>query len=92
MLAQPGLQSAIGIRTVTKDGRPLPNVSVEGTSGDGIVCKVTTDGQGFGSLRGCGSDLGTLHISAHLQGYVATATDICVATALSPLFSRLIFG
>lgn len=73
---QPGDKSAIHVHTVSKDGRPLPNAIVEGTSRAGITCRVITDNQGRGTLRGCGDALTTLHISAHLQGYVAAATDI----------------
>lgn len=54
----------------------MPRVIVEGTSRAGVDCKVTTDDQGRGTLRGCGDDATTLHISAHLQGYLDAATDI----------------
>jgi hypothetical protein len=73
---QPSGKSTISIHTVSKDGRPLPGVIVEGASRTGIVCKVITDDQGRGTLRGCSDDATTLHISAHLQGYLAVATDI----------------
>ncbi len=73
---QPSDKSAIHVHTVSRDGRPLPNAIVEGTSRAGTTCRVITDNQGRGTLRGCGDDLTTLHISAHLQGYVAAATDI----------------
>lgn len=76
LYGQPSGKSAISVHTVTKDGRPLPGVIVEGASRAGIVCKVITDNQGRGTLRGCSDDVATLHISAHLQGYLAAATDI----------------
>jgi hypothetical protein len=73
---QPSGVSTINVYTVSKDGRPLPSVIVEGTSRAGIICRTTTDNQGHGTLRGCSNDSTTLHISAHLQGYIAAATDI----------------
>jgi hypothetical protein len=68
--------STISVHTVSKDGRPLPSVIVEGSSPSGIICRTITDSQGRGTLRGCGDDSITLHISAHLEGYFAAATDI----------------
>lgn len=73
---QPSGISTINVHTVTKDGRPLPGVTIEGTSQAGITCKTITDNQGHGTLRGCGDNPTTLHISAHLQGYIAAASDI----------------
>ncbi|HEY6406459.1 MAG TPA: hypothetical protein VIY29_03215 [Ktedonobacteraceae bacterium] len=61
---------------MSKEGQPLPSVIVEGSSRAGIVCRTITDNQGRGILRGCSDDSTTLHISAHLQGYIAAATDI----------------
>lgn len=54
----------------------MPGVTIEGTSQAGIACKTITDNQGYGTLRGCCDNPTTLHISAHLQGYIAAATDI----------------
>ena len=73
---QPSGENTISLRTVSNDGRLLPGAIVEGSSRAGIVCRVVTDSQGRGTLRGCGNELTTLHISARLQGYVAAATDI----------------
>jgi hypothetical protein len=74
--AQPASIGTINVHTVSKDGPPLPGVVVEASSKAGIVCRTITNKQGRGSLLGCNSDSGTLHISAHLQGYMAAATDI----------------
>ncbi|WP_263366516.1 TonB-dependent receptor [Edaphobacter bradus] len=68
--------SAINVHMVSEDGRPLPGVIVEGTSQAGIICRTITDNLGRGTLRGCSNDSTTLHISAHLQGYMPAATDI----------------
>ena len=73
---QPSGIKTINVHTVSKDGRPLPSVTVEGTSGTGITCSTVTDSEGRGNLRGCGDDLTTLHITAHLKGYIAAAADI----------------
>jgi len=73
---QPNGVSTIQVHTVSNDGRPLPSVLVEGTSPAKILCKTITDDQGRGTLRGCGDASTTLHISAHLQGYMAATTDI----------------
>ena len=86
---QPSGIKTINVHTVSKDGHPLPSVTVEGTSGTGITCSTITDNEGRGTLRGCGDDLTTLHISAHLQGYIAAAADITkdetiVEIALTP--------
>ena len=76
LYGQPSGKTTISIHTVTKDGGPLPGVIVEGASPAGVVCKVITDNQGRGTLRGCSGDVTTLHISAYLQGYLTAATDI----------------
>ena len=73
---QPSGTSTIKVHTVSKDGQPLPSVIVEGTSPTGIACRTITDNQGLGTLRGCGDNSTTIRISAHLQGYMAVATDI----------------
>jgi hypothetical protein len=73
---QPNGINTINVRTVSKDERPLPGVTVEGTSQAGFACKTITDDQGRGTLRGCSEDSTALHISAHLQGYTAVTTDI----------------
>ncbi len=70
-----------------------PGWVVEGNSGAGIACKTITDNHGRGTLSGCGDDSATLHISAHLQGYIAAAADINtkdetnLEIALTPLTS-----
>ncbi len=74
--AQPTGIGTIHVHTVSKDGRPLPGVIVEASSQAGIVCRTITNKQGQGSLLGCSSDSVTLHIAAHLQGYMAAATDL----------------
>jgi hypothetical protein len=73
---QPSGTSTILVHTVSKDGQPLPSVIVEAASPAGIACRTITDNQGRGTLRGCGDHSRTLHISAHLQGYIAAAADI----------------
>ena len=73
---QPSGKSTISVDAVNADGQPLAGAMVEGSSRAKIVCRAITDKQGRGILRGCGDDSTTLHVSAHLQGYVAAATDI----------------
>ena len=73
---QPRGTATITVHTVNKDGQPLPGVIVEGTSPAGIPCRTITDHQGLGALRGCDANSTTIHISAHLQGYMAAATEV----------------
>ena len=76
LYGQPSGKRTISVHTVSKGGRPLPGVIVEGTSRAGVDCKVITDNEGRGTLHGCDDDSTTLHISAHLQGYLDAVTEI----------------
>jgi hypothetical protein len=73
----------IDVHTARKDGLPLPSVAVEGISPSRIICRTITDDQGHGTLRGCGDDSTTIHISAQLQGYFSAETDIDIKEVTS---------
>ena len=85
-----GQSGAINVSTVGEDGHPLPGVTVDGSSGAGVVCTATTDSNGQGTLKQCGAGLTNLHVAAHLAGYLPVATDLdlksqsSVAITLTP--------